>query len=971
MATIDKFILPRGYHNSDTDDLTVMSSATTLEVSFNEGGNWASMVNNGSGMYFGSNWWQIRTPYDWATNGLSFTGNVWLRENASSPISKYKIKAHSTFDESPSGVTFITKQNGSNVDIIVQSRAGGDGSQNPNLTLNNNNSDYISPVAFSVAQWYFTNQAPSSSNYVFKVSGVTGLTESYDSSVFPVSQTDTPVITSSLNVNTTQVVGTAEANSGVKILSDGNQIAVGSANSSGVFTISIPAQTVGKVITAKATANGETESNASSPITVTAQAQTDTPVITSSIDVNTTLVTGTGEANATITILANGSQIANGATNGSGNFTITISPQSLGVNITAKATAAGEIESNASSPVSVMAQAQTAIPVITTSSIDVNTTLVTGTAEANATVKILSDGTQVGTGSATAGGTFAITIPVQTVGKVITAKATATNKTESNASTGKTVTALAQTGTPVITTSVIDVNTTSIAGTAEANATVKILSDGTQVGTGSATAGGTFAITIPVQTVGKVITAKATATNKTESNASTGKTVAALAQTGTPVITTSVIDVNTTSIAGTAEANATVKILSEGIQIGTGVATSVGVFTITIPEQKIGVVITAKATATNKTESNSSTEKTVTALNQTSLPVITNSVITTTTVTITGTAEANATVKVLSDTTEVGTGAATASGVFSITIPVQTAGKIITAKATTANKTESDATSGIAVTTQASNQTNAPVITTASINTDTVVIEGTAVVSTATTVRVYADGTEIGTGTADTTSGVFSITIPVQAAGKTITAKAQVAFKTLSAASNSVTVTAVIPVNIQPLISATPTISIAIGGTPALRVTDTNHVIEGTGVSGAEIFLFVDSVQINNLVAYPNTSGVWKIQIPTQKAGAVIGVRQKEAGKDLSILSNTIEVLAAKPEGEPMQPTMQKNAIKQALGLGAIGIFAVAGVVGLAQGKILRGTMLLFGALLAAVAYRADFKPANLKDALTLKKKTK
>lgn len=260
-----------------------------------------------------------------------------------------------------------------------------------------------------------------------------------------------------------------------------------------------------------------------------------------------------------------------------------------------------------------------------------------------------------------------------------------------------------QTDAPVISTSVIDTATTAISGTSVANATVTIFADAAQIQSVSANGSGAWSATIPTQALGKVITAKAISGINTLSNASDSVTVTAVnaVQTAAPVITTTSITTATTSISGTGVVAASIKIYGNGVEIVSGASTvgPLSSFTSTIPAQVLGVVITVKQQTSGELLSVVSNAVTVTAIAgvQTIAPNITNTLITTITTLISGTSEANASIVVLADTTQIGTATASVSGAWSAVIVAQTAGKVITAKAQVGTNTLSNASNALTV----------------------------------------------------------------------------------------------------------------------------------------------------------------------------------------------------------------------------------------------------------------------------------
>ena len=360
-----------------------------------------------------------------------------------------------------------------------------------------------------------------------------------------------------------------------------------------------------------------------------------------STDNNTNLAaatfTGTAEAGSTVTIFSDGVAIGSGVPT-SGTYTITTSALTDGTHsITAKATDTAGNTSLASAALSVVidtaAPAAPSTPDLASASDSGNSTdnytnisaaTFTGTAEAGSTVTIFSDGVAVGSGVATSG-TYSITTSALVDGMhSITAKATDTagNTSLTSAALSVVIDTAAPTApsTPDLASvsdsgNGIDNNTNVAAatftGTAEAGSTVTIFSDGVAVGSGVAT-GGNYSITTSALADGPhSITAKATDTAGNASAASAALSVvidtAAPAAPSTPDLAAASDSGNSTdnntnvaaaTFTGTAEAGSTVTIFSDGVAVGSGVATG-GNYSIPTSALADGPhSITAKATDT-------------------------------------------------------------------------------------------------------------------------------------------------------------------------------------------------------------------------------------------------------------------------------------------------------------------------------------------------------------------------------------
>ncbi len=440
------------------------------------------------------------------------------------------------------------------------------------------------------------------------------------------------------------------------------------------------------------------------------------------------------------------------------------------------------------------------------------------------------------------------------------------------------------------------------------------------------------------------------------------KTSIAAGVTATPAITNMQIeiDANDLTVTGTSTTGATVTVYAGSTQIGTTTANGSGVFSVTMSAQAAGTSITAKALKSPNTISAASAAKIVVALplvGQTATPVFSNTSIDADDETVKGTSVAGATVTVYAGSTQIGTTTANGSGVFSVTIAAQAVGTTITAKALKSPDTISVASaSKIVVAVAVAGQTATPVITSTNIEIDDLTVTGTATAGA--TVTVYGGATQIGTATADSL-GIFSVTITPQPLNTVITAKAIKNPGTISVASSIVFVTAIA----QTLATVAPII------TTKEFFTQRTKNLAGTATVGAIVTIYRNGVAIEGYSASVDAQGKWSIDIPFQLVDSILTARAKEGSKDLSGNSCALYVTKNPIQIDPPAPTAPTKSIKKKLGLAVVGIFLLTAIIGLAQGKIMRGVLLLFGALLAGFAVMADYNPTKAKELLTLRKK--
>ena len=330
---------------------------------------------------------------------------------------------------------------------------------------------------------------------------------------------------------------------------------------------------------------------------------------------------------------------------------------------------------------------------ITTTAQTVNDAAFTlaGTVEAGATVTLTqNDNVLTSTATATAGGTWTIEVTLSTGNNganTFTATAMDQAGNVSGASNEVTVTLDTTSNAPVITppTTPTNDNTITIAGTADAGATVTLTqNDNVLTSTATATAGGTWTIEVTLSTGNNganTFTATAMDQAGNVSGASNEVTVTLDTTSNAPVITppTTPTNDNTITIAGTADAGATVTLTqNDNVLTSTATATAGGTWTIevTLSTGNNGAnTFTATAMDQAGNVSGASNEVTVTLDTTSNAPVITPPTTPTNnnTLTITGTADAGATVTLTqNDNVLTSTATATAGGTWTIEVTLST-----------------------------------------------------------------------------------------------------------------------------------------------------------------------------------------------------------------------------------------------------------------------------------------------------------
>lgn len=321
--------------------------------------------------------------------------------------------------------------------------------------------------------------------------------------------------------------GTAEANATVNIYDNGVLYTTVTANGSGVWTYTPPAELSEgpHSFTATATDLAGNISGNSPPAAIVVDVTP--PALPTGLAVNATgtSVTGTAEAGSTVTITSGGTVIGTATADGTGAFTIAISPAQTNAQVLQAFAqdAAGNIGASAS--VTAPSTALPGVPVITSvvddfaaitgtvangQSTNDATPTINGTADAGATVNVYNDGVLMGTTVAGVGGVWSYT-PTGALSEgshAFTATATNVNGT-GGFSTPATV--VVDTVAPLAPTATISGDGTTISGTAEANSTVTITLPGGTTVTTTTNAGGTYSLTLPTREIGgEVLSVKAT-----------------------------------------------------------------------------------------------------------------------------------------------------------------------------------------------------------------------------------------------------------------------------------------------------------------------------------------------------------------------------------------------------------------------------------------------------------------------------
>jgi Bacterial Ig-like domain/Bacterial Ig domain len=520
---------------------------------------------------------------------------------------------------------------------------------------------------------------------------------------------DAPAITSGdhvTNDNTVTVTGKAAGGSTVTVFDGTTKLGTTTVGSNGAWNYTTAALNDGKhSLTATDTVSGKT-SAASSAATITVDTKAPAaPVLVSDSVVNTNhvLLSGTAEANSTITAYNGTTAVGTATAGANGAWSVTTSALATGAqvltatakdaagNTSARSTGLDPVIGSPTPPSTPTPKA----PVITSGDhvTNDNTVTVTGTAAAGSTVTVLDGATKLGTTTVNSSGAWSYTTAALVDGKhSLTATDTASGKT-SAASTAATVTVdtHAPAAPVLVSDSVVNTNHVLLSGTAEANSKVTVYDGTTAVGTATAGSNGAWSVTTGTLATGSHVLAAtaADAAGNTSGHSKALDPVIGSPTTPAPsapkIVSSSqdsgiagdgITNDSTLTLTGTAAANSTVKVFDGLTQVGTTTANSSGSWS-----DVLAILTDAKHTLTaiavNSSGQSSAASAALAVTIDTHAPAAPTMAVYSeggtavsgaTSVNdflLKGTAEANSTVHVLDGGKQVGTAATNSSGLWS------------------------------------------------------------------------------------------------------------------------------------------------------------------------------------------------------------------------------------------------------------------------------------------------------------------
>ncbi|BDM21042.1 BapA prefix-like domain-containing protein [Pseudomonas sp. LRP2-20] len=562
-----------------------------------------------------------------------------------------------------------------------------------------------------------------------------------------------------LTGNGTLLSGSAEAGSVITVRNAaGTVVGTVTVPAGGEFTVSLsPAQNNGQLLSVIST---DSAGNTSLPAEYQSD-DTSPPAIVTNLAINTdyNVLTGRGEAGATVTVSFGGVPIGIGLVDSGGNFSITLSPApgSLAILEVTQTDAANNTS----------AVFEYTTPLVPPPEPPVNVTLaangltLTGTAAAGASIRVYdAAGDLIGTGTVNiVNGGFSITLNnAQLNGQHLTVTAVSLLGGESQPVF---VTAADTTppANPVVTS--LSANGLVLSGTGEAGATVTVRdASGNVLGSGLVNGAGAFSINLnSAQLNGQVLSLSQADTALNVS----GTTSYTAPDTQAPLAPTNlVINGAGTLLTGNGEPGATVTVQGPGGQVGSAIVQSDGTFNITLTSaQNNGQALVVRQT---DAADNASGSTGITAPDTTP-PVAPVATINTNGTTVSGTGEAGSTVTVRNSAgTVLGTATVASNGQYTVSLSAAQ----INFQALSVTLTDAAGNTSSATALNAPDLTPPANASNLVISADGTTLTGSGEVGATVTVR-SASGTVLQTAVVQP-NGTFSVTLsPAQDNGQVLT----------------------------------------------------------------------------------------------------------------------------------------------------------------------------------------------------------
>lgn len=389
------------------------------------------------------------------------------------------------------------------------------------------------------------------------------------------------------------LTGNATSGASIRVYDDeGNLIGTGAADLNGDFSLQLDsAQLNGQSlsVTAVALVGGESQ-----PVFVQA---TDTtppanPVVTA-LSANGLVLTGTGEANATVTVRdASGNVLGTGVVNAGGVFSINLASAQLNGQVLGVTQV--DVAQNASGSTSYTAPDTQAPAAPTSLAVTGAGTVLTGVGEPGATVTVTGPGGPLGSAVVQPDGSFTVTLTsTQNDGQLLTVRQ---SDAAGNQSGSASITA-PDTTPPAAPVAAINANGTTVSGSGQIGSTVTVRDTaGTVLGTAIVGSNGLFVVSLAAAQIdNQALTV--TLTDAT-GNTSTGTALTAPDLTPPALASNLVISADGSTLTGSGEPGATVTVRSStGTVLQTGTVQPDGTFSVTLtPAQDNGQTLSVSLT---------------------------------------------------------------------------------------------------------------------------------------------------------------------------------------------------------------------------------------------------------------------------------------------------------------------------------------------------------------------------------------
>lgn len=473
-------------------------------------------------------------------------------------------------------------------------------------------------------------------------------------------------------------------------------------------------------------------------------------------------------------------------------------------------------------------------------------TTITGLTEPSSTIYAKVGTTEIGRTISDTKGQFSIPIPVQEAGTTIQvfAEDAAGNVSEPSLIT---VYDLVSPEPPIV--NEVSDKDTIVTGWAEAGATIRVTVNNLVIGTDKADLNGDFTVAIPQQAAGTALWVSAIDANGNLSNA------ALVIVKGTASVTKpevfEVTDQDNT-VTGKADPGVTLQVDANGLYLTTGYADGDGTFSISIPVPMAGTEITVTAfdSKGNRSEPTTVYVKDITAPEK---PVVDE--VTDQDTFITGVGEPGTIIEVKVNGTVIGQDVVSSMGSFSFYIPTQAAGAILLVTAADDAGNVSEAVSVVVKDVTAPDK---PAIF--EVTDQDKSINGQA--DAGSKIEVKVNGTIIGSGQTGS-NGSFTIAIPIQQAGVTLS------ITSIDAAGNRSKATTVV------VKDATPPVK------PVVQeVTEQSTTVKGQAEAGSTVEVTASGIVIGTGKA--NEDGNFSVTILSQPAGTVLTITVKDTTGNIS-----------------------------------------------------------------------------------------